>query len=381
MENQKEKIEEREQSIIKESPKIVERRNPYIEAVPLAPDEFEEIHLIDYVNVILKRRWLIVVGVFISVLLTGIISKRMPPVFTASAKFLPSKNPDMISRMGTLVGGGKVETFEDNVTSEYYTELLKSSPFLERIAGKKFLNRKFGGEVDLISYYKIEEGNDTLRLVKATGAISGSLKVSIDRNTKVIILSYSTNEPELSAAIVNAFVDELIIYNQDIRDTKAKQNRIFIERQLDENQKLLKKAEDELTIFTSRNKKIVTPELEVELDRLKRNVKMQEEVYITLKKQLELAKIEEQERKPSIEIIEKAAAPLYKSSPKTRRNVILAAFLSFVLFAGVAFVLEYLGKMNPADERNRLFLKYLNDIKNDFKIVNRIIRRVIKKTK
>jgi uncharacterized protein involved in exopolysaccharide biosynthesis len=381
MENQEEKIEKREHSIIKESPKIVERRSPYIETVPLVPEEFEEVHLIDYVNVLLKRRWLIVVGVFISVLLFGIVSKRMPPVFTASAKFLPSKNPDMISRMGTLVGGGKVETFEDNVTSEYYTELLKSSPFLERIAGKKFLSRKFGGEVDLISYYKIKEGNETLRLVKATGAISGSLKVSIDRNTKVITLSYSTNEPELSAAIVNAFVDELIIYNQDIRDTKAKQNRIFIEKQLDENQKLLKKAEDELTIFTSRNKKIVTPELEVELDRLKRNVKMQEEVYITLKKQLELAKIEEQERKPSIEIIEKAAAPLYKSSPKTRRNVILAAFLSFVLFAGVAFVLEYLGKMNPADERNRLFLKYLNDIKNDFKIVNRIIRRVIKKTK
>jgi uncharacterized protein involved in exopolysaccharide biosynthesis len=381
MENQKGKIEEREQSIIKESPKIVERRSPYIEAVPLPPEEFEEMHLIDYVNVILKRRWLIVAGVFISVLLTGIVSKRMPPVFTASAKFLPSKNPDMISRMGTLVGGGKVETFEDNVTSEYYTELLKSSPFLERIAGKKFLSRKFGGEVDLISYYKIGEGNDTLRLVKATGAISGSLKVSIDRNTKVITLSYSTKEPELSASIVNAFVDELIIYNQDIRDTKAKQNRIFIEKQLDENQQLLKKAEAELANFTARNKKIVTPELEVELDRLKRNVKMQEEVYITLKKQLELAKIEEQERKPAIEIIEKAAVPLYKSAPKTKKNVILAAFVSFALFGGLAFVLEYLGKMNPADERNRLFLKYLNDIRNDFKIVNRIIRRIVKKAK
>jgi uncharacterized protein involved in exopolysaccharide biosynthesis len=381
MKDQEEKIEKREQSIIKESPKIVERRSPYIEAAPLAPDEFEEIHLIDYVNVLLKRRWLIVAGVFISVLLTGIISKRMPPVFTASAKFLPSKNPDMISRMGTLVGGGKVETFEDNVTSEYYTELLKSSPFLERIAGKKFSSKKSGSEFDLISYYKIKENNDTLKLIKAINAISGSLKASIDRNTKVITLSYSTREPDLSAAIVNSFLDELITYNQDIRDSKAKQNRIFIERQLNENQQLLKKAEAELADFTARNRKIATPELEVELDRLKRNVKVQEEVYITLKRQLELAKIEEQERKPAIEVIEKASAPLYKSAPKTRRNVILAAFVSFALFVGVAFVLEYIGKMNLSDGRNRLFLKYLNDIKNDFKIVNRIIRRLIKKTK
>lgn len=382
MEDREDKIEKRDQGLIKESPKMVERGSHYIEAVPVPPDEFEEIHLIDYINVILKRRWLIVAGVFISVLLTGIISKKMSPVFTASAKFLPSKNPDMISRMGTLLGtGGKVETFEDNVTSEYYVELLKSNSFLERVTSKKFSSKKFGGEVDLVSYYKVKENNDTLRLIKTIRAISGNLKVSIDRTTKVISLSYSTKEPELSASIANGFVGELIIYNQDIRDSKAKQNRIFIERQLDENQQLLKKAETELANFTARNKKIVTPELEVELDRLKRNVKMQEEVYITLKKQLELAKIEEQQRKPAIEIIEKASVPLYKSAPKTKRNVILAAFVSFALFVGLAFVLEYLGKMNPGDERNREFLKYLGDIKNDFMIVSRIIRKARKRAK
>jgi len=63
----------------------------------------------------------------------------------------------MISRMGTLVGasGGKLDTFEDNVTSEYYTELLKSSSFLEIIAHKKLKSKKFG-EVDLVAYYKVE---------------------------------------------------------------------------------------------------------------------------------------------------------------------------------------------------------------------------------
>jgi len=375
MEDQEEKIEKREQSIIKESSRIVRRGSHYIEAVPFASDESEEIHLIDYVNVILKRRWLIVVGVFLSVLLVGIKSKTMPPVFTASAKFLPSKNPDMISRMGTLVGGGKVETFEDNVTSEYYTELLKSNSFLERIAKRKFLSKKFGGDIDLISYYKIEDNNDNVRLIKAKRAISGNLKISIERSTKLINLSYSTTEPELSAEIVNGFLEELIIYNQDIRDTKAKQNRKFIEGQLEETHQLLKKAEEDLADFAARNRKIATPELEVDLDRLKRNVKVQEEVYITLKKQVELAKIEEQERKPAIEIIEKAAVPLYKSAPKTRKNLILAVFVSFALFVGLAFVLEHLRKMNPGEERTQEFLKYLKDIKNDFGIVARIIKK------
>lgn len=336
--------------------------------------EEEEVHLISYVNVVLKRRWLIIFGVLFCVILTGVVSKIMTPVFTASAKFLPSKNPEMTSRMGTLIGtSGRVESFQDNVTSEYYTVLLKSSPFLGRIAKKKFLSKKLGEEVDLVSYYQIEADNETEKLVIATKTIGDNLKLSTARTTKVVSLSYSSGEPELSAAIVNAFLEELITYNQDIRDTKAKQNREFIEERLEENRKLLKKAEAELADFTSKNKKIVTPDLEIELDRLKRNVKVQEEVYVMLKKQLELAKIEEQEKKPVIEILEKASAPLYKSSPKTKRNVILAGFVSIFLFIGLAFVLEYISKMNPKDEGYKEFYKHLTDIKNDLLSVKRII--------
>ena len=336
--------------------------------------EEEEIHLINYVNVVLKRRWMIVFGVLFCVILTGIVSKIMTPVFTASAKFLPSKNPEMTSRMGTLIGtSGRIEGFQDNVTSEYYTELLKSSPFLERIANKKFFSKKLGEEVALISYYEIEADNETEKLVIAIETIGDNLKLSTARTTKVVSLSYSSGEPELSAAIVNAFLEELIKYNQDIRDTKAKQNREFIEERLEENRKLLKKAEAELADFTAKNKKIVTPDLEIELDRLKRNIKVQEEVYMMLKKQLELAKIEEQEKKPVIEILEKASAPLYKSSPKAKRNVILAGFVSLFLFSGLAFVLEYISKMNPKDEGYKEFYKHLTDIKNDLLSVKRII--------
>jgi uncharacterized protein involved in exopolysaccharide biosynthesis len=336
--------------------------------------EEEEVHLINYVNVLLKRRWLIVLGVFFCVVITGIYSKTRHPVFTASAKFLPSKNPEMTSRMGTLIGtSGRIESFESNVTSEYYTELLRSFPFLERIANKKFFSKKLGEEVALILYYEIEADNETERMVKATETIGGNLELSTARTTKVVSLSYSSGEPELSAAIVNAFLEELIKYNQDIRDTKAKQNREFIEERLEENRKLLKKAEAELADFTAKNKKIVTPDLEIELDRLKRNVKVQEEVYVMLKKQLELAKIEEQEKKPVIEIIENASVPLYKSSPKTKRNVVLAGLVSLFLFSGLAFVLEYISKMNPKDEGYKEFYKHLTDIKNDLLSVKRII--------
>ncbi len=337
--------------------------------------EEEEINLIQYVNVLLKRRWMIIVGVFLCVLLTGIYSKRQSPVYKAYAQFLPSKDPDMTSRMGTLIGGGRVESFESNVTSEYYAELLKRSMFLERIANRKFNSKRYGKEVDLFSFYEIEADNETERLVKVYNAIKGSLEVSTHRTTKVITISYSTGEPELSAAITNAFIDELIKYNRDVRDSKAGRNLKFIEGQLNDNRKLLKDAESSLANFAAKNRIIASPDLEVEKDRLERNVKIQEEVYTTLKKQLELAKIEEQEEKPVIEILESAAPPLYKSSPKTRKNVILAGLVSLFLFVGLAFVMEYISKINPEDEKNKEFYKYLGDIKKELLIVTRIFKK------
>ena len=338
--------------------------------------EREEFHLIDYVNIVLKRRWMIVIGVFLCVLFVGIRLKMQSPVYTASAKFLPSRNPEMTSRMGTLIGtSGRIESLENNVTSEYYTELLKSSPFLERISNKKFFSKELGQEVDLISYYEVEADNEVEKSAIIIEIIDGSLEISTARTTNVISLSYSTNEAELSAAIVNAFLEELIIYNQDVKESRAQKNREFIETQLNENRKLLKDAEAELADFTAKNRIIGTPVLEVELERLKRNVKVQEEVYLTLRKQLELAKIEEQEKKPVIEIIERAAPPLHRSSPKIRRGVMLAGFVSLFLFVGLAFAIEYISKINPEGEGFKEFSKNLNSIKNDFRFFTKIVKK------
>ena len=327
--------------------------------------EYEEFNFIQYVNVLLKRRRMIVFGVLFCVIFAGtysiIYSKRPSPVYIASARFLPS----LISL------AEKSETFEDKVISEYYRELLKGSLFLERIANRKFFIEKLGKEVDLASYYRVEADNETEKLTRATRTIRGNLKVSIHGPSKVISISYSTGKPELSLAIVNAFLEELIKYIQDITGSKLKQDRMFIENQLEQIRKLLKKAEAELADFTKKNKKIVTSDLEIEHEQLKRNVKVQEEVYITLKKQLELAKIAEQVKKSVIEIIERPATSLVRSSPKTKRLVILSAIVSLFLFIGLAFILEYISKIDPEEERYKEFYKYINDIKKDFKIIGR----------
>jgi len=287
--------------------------------------EDEKFNLKKYVNMLLKRRWMILIGVLLCVVFTGIYSEMQPPVYTASSKFLASK----------------IETLEGSATPDYFIKLLKGPMFLGKIAKRKFFSDKMGKKVDLITYYGIEADTEANEIAKTAEVISNNLSISTPRKiwqapaiTPIIIISYTSGDAELSATIVNVFYEELLKYNRDIRDSTAKNH-------LEKNLKLLKEAETELENFFTKDKTIIMQNLwEAERNRLKRNVEVFQEKVAQKEGQLELLKTEEQEQKPMIELIEKATPPMRKSSPKTRRNVILAGIASLLLLMELAFFFE-----------------------------------------
>lgn len=339
-------------------------------------DEPSPIHLIDLLNVVLRRRWLIVSGVFLLVLLVGVVSKRMTPTFTTSAKFLPSKDPDLSSRMSDFVGANDIGSFEKNATSPFYLELLRSKTFLERVVTREFRSTRLGGETDLIGFWEVEGDSDGERLAKATETLSRALTSKMDLRTGILTVTFSASEPALAADVLNAVLDELVKYSQEVRGERTKQNRAFIEKQLAESQARLSEAENRFTEFSRRNVRVVgLPEVEAERDKVKRAVTIQEEVYLTLRKQLELAKIEEQEKRTSIEVIDRAVAPLRKSAPSVLKNVVLAAFVAMVLFVGLAFLLEWSASIDLSDGRNRELVEHLQTLRGELARPWRIFRK------
>jgi len=348
---------------------------------PSAEPDMLQINPIDLLNILLKRRKLIVLGALSLFLLTGIYTKLcIPRFYAATAQFLPSKDPDMTARMGSLIGSpsAKLDVEEGNYTSDYYKELLASPAFLERLAVRKFRSVKAGGEVDLYAYYEIDAPTAAQRRDDVCKAIADALKVTLARQTKIISLEYTTQEPALSADILNGLLDELAVYSQIVKGAKARLKRDFIEKQVTENQGLLRGQEAKLADFIASNRKIVTPDIELELDRLKRAVRVQEEVYITLKRQLELTKIEEQEQRPVLDIIQPATAPYYKKGPSAVKNAVIAGFVSVILLSGLAFALELWGKLGQLDQtepRNRELLQYVQDIQNDLRRLLRLRKK------
>jgi hypothetical protein len=87
------------------------------------------------------------------------------------------------------------------------------------------------------------------------------------------------------------------------------------------------------------------------------------------------------EKRPTIEILERAMPPRRKFKPVIRKGVITAGFLGLFAFCGLAFLLEIAKKFNKDDEHTKEFIRNIEGIKNDVAKVGRLVGLGRKKPK
>ena len=86
-----------------------------------------------------------------------------------------------------------------------------------------------------------------------------------------------------------------------------------------------------------KNKELQSPEIELQIERFQTEVDVHRNVYIELKKQLEIAKIEEIKETETLDVLQSAVIPIYKTKPKRRVIVIFSLFLGFT--SSILFIL------------------------------------------
>ena len=112
----------------------------------------------------------------------------------------------------------------------------------------------------------------------------------------------------------------------------------------------------------------------LEQGRLARDVEIQKGIYLTLKQQLELSKIEEIQESSIVQVLDKPQVPLGPSNIKLKMNVLLAGILGIGLGIMIGFVRAYADN-SDMDERKKLrrvkhfFKKKTKDILLDRRIV------------
>ncbi len=335
--------------------------------------EPEPIRLLAIVNRLLARRWTIIAATVLAGAIGAAYGLMQPPVWTATAKFLPMRSPGVASRMGAMVGGANLDEGEDT-SADYYIALVQSPTFLEGVVTDQYADdeQSMRTLVDIMDVKGDSERERVMRATEALGkaiSISAAKAVGAAQSARLITLSVPGSTPALAAKVADNILKRIAKHGEEGRGAKSRQNREFVEKQLAAANRLFLDGTDALATFSARNRKIATPDLQAEQDRLKLAVRVQEEVVTTLTKQLELAKIQEQEGRESIEILQSPEPPLNRTSPKRTQLAVVFAFGGFAIACAIVLVLGWLRSRNGSDPDAAEFRTQIGGIGRDLRRV------------
>lgn len=278
---------------------------------------------------------------------SAIVALLLPAQYASKVVLLPSGKQD---KMGVLSGLASSLGFDLSGTtaglessSLLYPEILKSRLIGEAVlsARYRYTHKRKPVEKTLLEYLK--EKNPEWGLKK----LAACRKVEMDVKTGIITLTVATGNRELSALVANQFVAELERYNRSKRKTKALNHQQNLERRLDSVKVELVETEGRLERFLEKNRNFAVsddPELNRELARLKRELGIKSETYMTLTQQFELAKIETEKEIPIVQVLDAAVPALKKSAPKRTLLVLTTTAAAFTFGLLWIFVRDLLTK-------------------------------------
>jgi uncharacterized protein involved in exopolysaccharide biosynthesis len=285
--------------------------------------EDKEIHLRDYLQVVLKHRYKALQFFAIIFVLTLLVTFSTTPVYIATTKVLIEKSEPANLSLNPYA------MMYDPDFGETQLQLIKSFSVAQRVvrmlglgqraiitadteAGTNIISGTFNWFRDLISTVlhvggakpapstsdpalaeKQEE--DPLRLFQQARMISNSITVTPIKNSKIVNVSFASTDPKMAALIVNtvarAYTDEVL----DIKMGSSQYALKWLTEKADEERARLNKTEKELQeymrdkdIATLENKVTMVPErmseIAIKLAQSETKLKELETLYTAVKK-------------------------------------------------------------------------------------------------
>jgi tyrosine-protein kinase Etk/Wzc len=212
-----------------------------------APED--EVNLLDYWRVLVKRRKMIGVLCLSAVLIALVVSLLMPKIYESTATLLPQLESKEAGGLGALLAatgaGGAAQGLGISLPgmsatpTDIFVAMLKSRIMADEVI-KKF---------NLMELY------DKKMMQDARKTLEDNTRITVSKE-KVIKIMVEAKNPQLAADMANFYVSNLERLNQTVNVSKAGQNRAFIERRLAETQVSLVKAEEVLKDFQTQNKTV-----------------------------------------------------------------------------------------------------------------------------
>jgi len=313
--------------------------------------------LADIILVISKHLNLILILTLLSVIITAInVNKNYRPKYVSTTKmFIPfSENAQSgLSQIANQFGfSSQGATGSDISSSSLYPEIVNSKTFAKAMLDKIFYTEKYGKKLPLIAIFtygnhSVPDNIDTLR-ISAANIITGMVKVR--KKMGFFIIEVTTSEPQFSKDFADTVIVELDKLQRKFKKQTLNETIDYLNQKILLAKIELETNEEKLKNFRERNRNVNnSPGLLLTQERLQRDVEIQSGIFLTLKQQLELAKIEEVQKSSFVQILDYPSLPLVESNPKKLSTYIIGGFLGFFLALGLSFVIEYFTNRNEIE--------------------------------
>ncbi len=299
----------------------------------------------------LLRRWRLIAGVtFAGAVVAAVVLLLQRPVYTGTTTFTP-ENPTPSGLTGGLAGLaglagqlGITVMSPTSVSPDFFSGVLHSREILQATLESEFPDPSAAppkAAHQLIDILHIEGRSPEVRLEKGVRRLTDRTDIEIDRRTGIISLNVEMPSRELAAQVANRMVDLLNRFNLERRQSQSREERRFSGDRLATAERELRAAEQAHLAFLQRNRAYSdSPLLSFEANRLSRDVQLKQEVFLTLTKTYEQARISEVRDTPVLTVIDSAVPPVLRSRPRRLLGTLIAALLAAIVGVGAAYFLE-----------------------------------------
>lgn len=350
----------------------------------MQPSPGDFVSLTDIAASILRHRRQIVKACFVVAVGTAAVVFALGREYASEARFVPDSGTPSVGALSGLaaqfglsaaLGGGAQ-------SPDFYASLAKSRTILGAVADSTFtftMRRGFLGLGDTVTvtgriaeFYEIDRPEDLPReRDEAIELLDELIGAGASLQTGVITIRTQTDWPQLSYEITTLVLELISRYNLETLQSRASEERRFVEERLEAQQKDLAMEEDSLRLFLERNRSFATaPQLLIEHDRLQRKVALRQQVVIGLAQAYEQSRIEEVRNTPVLTIVQEPEVP----AKGVRRYLVIKVFAAtataFAFMLAIAMIQD--GGL-PNEERTNprglsiLWRETLQDLKTPWR--------------
>ena len=259
------------------------------------------------------------------------------PVYTSTSKIMSSSGGANGSQAAGIAAQFGISMPTGQSEPKWaYPEIIKSRTLAGKMLKRKFDSKEFGPQQSLLKILsgmgkKSPNGLNVLE-INTINIFLGMIEITENKKTSILTLSINAAEPKLAAEINHTLIDELDAHQRAYNKSKTSETKNFIQERIIDAEKDLNTAEEALRDFINRNRRIDnSPLLQLERQRLAREVTVLTGVFTTLKQQFETTKIEEVKESEYVVIIDPPAIPLKPSRPQKVRMVLLSGIFGLGL--------------------------------------------------